>query len=283
MDDNLLGRNIQHLREIYGETLDVLGTEVGFAKSTIKGYESGVRKPDPETLKAIAEHYGKTVDELLHTDLTGLEKITFTLDSLSQVISLQDTILPLFTPEEYMGNEHFKKGVTYCQRILSSFSNGEILRGSIIADVFQEFSAALEQIEEPEVVANVIWSVFFWWSQIIDVKQALAMQNKLLSKKLSVMDTMKAKRNEPEAVKEKKVDFLTDFDDLLNELIKALKSEECWSDLADYYLALRYLVGLIDTDCSVEMNSAVGMQMMLSFARLDNKYAHTFLETCKSA
>lgn len=39
MDDNLLGRNIQHLREIYGETLEALGVEVGFAKSKIKGYE----------------------------------------------------------------------------------------------------------------------------------------------------------------------------------------------------------------------------------------------------
>ena len=94
MDDNLLGRNIKHLRIIHGETLDVLGNTIGFAKSTIKGYESGVRKPDPETLKAIAEHYGKTIDELLHTDLTGLEKISFNLDSPKKVVALQEAILP---------------------------------------------------------------------------------------------------------------------------------------------------------------------------------------------
>lgn len=282
MDDNLLGRNIKHLRIIHGETLDVLGNTIGFAKSTIKGYESGVRKPDPETLKAIAEHYGKTIDELLHTDLTGLEKISFNLDSPKKVVALQEAMLPLFTHEEYMCDEHFKQGIEYCQHILSAFSKGDTLRGSIIVDVFQEFMVALKQIEKPEVVANIIWSIFIWWSQIIDINQAFAMQNKLLSKKLTYMEMKRAKHNEPVEVKEKKAGFISDFDELLNELIKALKSDEEWSDLADYYLALRYVVGMIDTGYSVEMNMAIGIQMMLSFARCDNKYARSFLKSCSS-
>lgn len=53
-DNNLLGRNIQRLREIHGDTLVELGAAIGFAKSTIKGYENGSRKPDPDTLKTIA-------------------------------------------------------------------------------------------------------------------------------------------------------------------------------------------------------------------------------------
>ena len=46
MDDNQLGRNIQHLRIIYNETLDGLGSVIHCAKSTVKGYENGSRKPD---------------------------------------------------------------------------------------------------------------------------------------------------------------------------------------------------------------------------------------------
>lgn len=59
--DNQLGKNIQHLREMCGETLDDLGEVIHFARSTVKGYENGSRKPDPQTLKSIAKHYGKTV------------------------------------------------------------------------------------------------------------------------------------------------------------------------------------------------------------------------------
>lgn len=41
MDDNQLGRNIQHLRRIHGETLEELGKVIISAKSTVKGYENG--------------------------------------------------------------------------------------------------------------------------------------------------------------------------------------------------------------------------------------------------
>ncbi len=47
-----------------------------------------------------------------------------------------------------------------------------------------------------------------------------------------------------------------------------LLPEQEWSDLADYYLALQYIVGMVDTDLSSEMNSVVGTQMMLSFMTL---------------
>ena len=74
MDDNQLGRNIQHLRIIHKETLEELGGSIHCAKSTVKGYENGSRK-NLQTLQLLAAHYNKPVDELLYTDLTGLESI----------------------------------------------------------------------------------------------------------------------------------------------------------------------------------------------------------------
>jgi hypothetical protein len=62
------------------------------------------------------------------------------------------------------------------------------------------------------------------------------------------------------------------------ELLKALKSSLDLTELADYYLALRYVVSMIDTGLSSEMNIAVGMQMMLSFMQLGNPYALHFVE-----
>ena len=46
MVENQLGKNIRHLREINGETLEDLGSKVFLSKTTISGYESGRRKPD---------------------------------------------------------------------------------------------------------------------------------------------------------------------------------------------------------------------------------------------
>lgn len=65
-------------------------------------------------------------------------------------------------------------------------------------------------------------------------------------------------------------------------MLKALKSEQEWSDLADYYLALHYVVGMVDNNLSTEMNSAVGMQMMLSFMTLGNSHAFSFFKAYHS-
>ena len=39
--ENQLGKNIRHLREINGETLEDLGSKVFLSKTTISGYETG--------------------------------------------------------------------------------------------------------------------------------------------------------------------------------------------------------------------------------------------------
>lgn len=282
MDDNQLGRNIQHLRIIYSETLDELGSIIHCAKSTVKGYENGTRKPDLQTLQLLSAHYNKPVDELLYTDLTGSENISIDLNSPAHTTELLSVILPLYCSEEAMKNSHFKSGYDLSQRLLEAFSNAEVLSGNVIVRIFESFVKATEGSETPEAVANLVWSVFVWWSQMFDTSKLLLLQNKLLSKKLSIKDYMSLKATEDVSITEKKAGFISDFDEIVTEALKALKSEQEWSDLADYYLALRYVVGMVDTDLSAAMNSEVGMQMMLSFMTLGNSHAFTFCKTCLS-
>ncbi len=282
MDDNQLGRNIQHLRIIHNETLDELGSIIHCAKSTVKGYENGSRKPDLQTLQLLSAHYNKPVDELLYTDLTGLEIISIDLNSPAHTTELLRVILPLYSSEEAMKNPNFKNGYDLSQRLLEAFSNAEVLSGSVIARIFEAFVKATDESESPEAVANLVWSVFVCWSHIADTNKLLTLQNKLLSKKLSIKDYMSLKDTEDSSIIEKKAGFVSYIDDTITEALKALKSKQEWSDLADYYLALRYVVGMVDTDLTTEMNSAVGMQMMLSFRTLGNSYAFTFCKACLS-
>ena len=269
MKDNQLGRNIKRLREIHAETLDELGAVIHCAKSTVKGYENGSRKPDLQTLQAIGMHYNKTVDELMNTDLTDLGDITLDLNSLSGMIRLINVIVPLYSSDKAMENDNFRKGYELAQRLLDGFSKAEVMQGNIIVRIFESFITAAEESESPESVANLMWSIFIWWTQMYyDPDQMLSLQNKMLSKKLTFKDYMKLRDTEDAKTKEKRESFIKDFDEIINVTLRALKSEQEWSDLADYYLALRYVVGMVDTELTYEMNSAVGMQMMLSFMTL---------------
>ena len=283
MKDNQLGRNIKHLREMYAETLDELGAVIHCAKSTVKGYENGSRKPDLQTLQAIGMHYNKTVDELMNTDLTDLGDLTLDLNSLSGMIQLINVIVPLYRSDKAMENDNFRKGYELAQRLLDGFSKAEVMSGNIIVRIFESFITAAEESESPESVANLMWSIFIWWTQMYDPDQMLSLQNKMLSKKLTFKDYMKLRDTEDVKTKEKRASFIKDFDEIINVTLRALKSEQEWSDLADYYLALRYVVGMVDTELTYEMNSAVGMQMMLSFMTLGNDLAFKFCDTCLSA
>lgn len=111
-----------------------------------------------------------------------------------------------------------------------------------------------------------------------DTNQILSLQNKMLSKKLSFKDYMKLRDTEDESIIEKRVSFLTDIEEVVITALKALKSEQDWSDLADYYLALRYVLCMVDNELPNEMNAAIGRQMMLSFMDMGNSHAFTFFK-----
>ena len=277
MDDNQLGRNIKHLREMHAETLEELGTVLHCAKSTVKGYENGSRKPDLQTLQIIASHYNKPVDELLHTDLTDLGELTLDMNSVSGMLEILNVMLPLYCSDAAMKNDSFKKGYELSRRLLDGFEKAEILPGSLIGRIFEAYLTAADESEQPEAFANIMWCIFVWWTQIYDTDQLLSLQNKQLSKKLTFKDYMKLRDTESIEIKEKRKGFISDFEEVITGVLRSLKTEMEWSDLADYYLALRYIVGMVDTDLSNEMNSSVGMQMMLSFMTLGNDLA--FKET----
>lgn len=276
MDDNQLGRNIQHLRKMHNETLEEVGNVIHCAKSTVKGYENGKRKPDLQTLQSLAAHYNKPIDELIHTDLTGLESVSIDLNSSSHMVDLLRVILPIYSSEEALKNQNFKTAYDLSQKMLDGFSNAEILPGNMIFRIFEAYIAAVDELESPEALANLVWSIFVWWFQIYDTNKLLSLQNKLLLKKLSFKDYMKLRDTEDASIRVKRVSFIADFNEIIVKGLKILKSEQKWSDLADYYLALRYAIGMVDTGLSPEMNATVGIQMMLSFMALGNSHAFTF-------
>jgi len=66
--------------------------------------------------------------------------------------------------------------------------------------------------------------------------------------------------------------------DPICEMLTLVKKSHDWSDLADYYLALRYVWNLVDNDLGWEFNRRIGVEMMNSFVSVENMYALRFLE-----
>ena len=278
MDETVLGKNIQYMRELHGETLEELGSVLYMAKSTIKDYESGRRNPNQETIKKISQYFGKTVDEMLNAKLYELEKFDST--EIVDIDVLQDVfyqILPLVESKEAYENDSFSKGMVIIKKMLNSFRKGDTVKGLVISEAMECFAEAVEAGVH-EAVANMLWCIFFLWSeQYTDLDALKKFQSRVVAKQVDWKEMIYETKRNAKKTEKRKMEFVEDFDCILNELIGELKGMEKWASLGDYYLALRYVLGMVETDFSNEMNQAVGMQMMQSFAHIGNEYALEYL------
>lgn len=98
--------------------------------------------------------------------------------------------------------------------------------------------------QAPEAVANLVWSIFLWWSQINDIQKMLALQNKLQSNRIDMKGVIQEYQETQRTaeVSEKKQAFLQDFKEMITEAIKALKSDTEWAelDLSKYFDTLNH-------------------------------------------
>jgi len=203
--------SIKHLRTIHGETLQELGEAVDFKLTTIKNYENGARQPDHQTLQALAKHYGKTVDELLHSDLSELGPIKFSIDGSEDIAKMMEILFPLSCSDKALKNPSFKKGYDSCRSIVDAFSRNEGVYGRIIPGCFEAFGQAADDSDIPEAIANMIWLIFVLWSQITDEEVMKAVESLLYPRKKKppfVKSFLNAKANESEETKKKRQDFI---------------------------------------------------------------------------
>ena len=123
---------------------------------------------------------------------------------------------------------------------------------------------------------------FLEWTQIYDENTLNVYQSLIFPgrRNASLKDFLNLRVKESDEIKQRRESFIQDMDGVVVNLLNALKSDFEWMELADYYLALRYLISMVDTGLSTEMNSTIGMQMMLSFLQLGNPYAFRLVEMC---
>ena len=65
-----------------------------------------------------------------------------------------------------MRNNRFRSAYHLCEKVLEAFTKGEILNGHIVVDILDCFLHTIDETEAPEAVANLMWVIFLWWTQI---------------------------------------------------------------------------------------------------------------------
>ena len=282
-----IAKNIRDIRKAHGETQSDLAETINVSEKAVGNYETGTRQPDMQTIQAIAEHYGFPVDRLINEDFSQMDfKLsTLTWEKAMEVMAIQ---FPIVCSDKAMEEPNFAEGYKRTQEIWSKVKEGQsgIMR-SFIESAFQKYEdAIIDNNNLVEAVANTLWLTFLVYALMPD-EHSVKMGEAVLFGKALKRDFVKnyvLKDSNPISKEnaENKRAYVADSQETVIALIRILKESGEYADLADYYMALRYVIGMVANDYSDDLNKTIGMEMLLSFAELGNKYVIRYFKAVKS-
>jgi len=281
-----IGKSIRNLRNAFGETQEELGNVLGRSKSAISMFESGERQVDNIDIQKIAFHYGIPVDVFLSVDFSGIEipNSFFTNENLSLIT---ESSFPFVSSEKALENPCFARGYSLTKEIMLEIENsGDFLDGKYVF-ALDAYSEALEKSSVPEAVVNMLCLIFLKFAGTSNAdtdKLADALERNISDGKKGLSKYLL--RYEGDAYEELykyKKEYAESIRADVRRYIKALKKTREYSDIADYYLALGQMIGLLDEGFGDEVNRCNGFEKMFSFAKVGNQYASDFLRSLASA
>ncbi len=281
-----IAKNIRDIRKAHGETQKDLATAINVSESAIANYETCQRQPDIQILQAIAEHYSFPVDRLINEDFS---KMDFKLSTMTweKMIDTLEIQLPIICSDKALQEPNFaeayKRTIEIWNRIKKG--NSQILRG-FIESTFEYYEEAIINSEVVEAVANTLWLTFVMFALMPDEHSAkmgeAVLYGKALDKKFVKQYVLKDSYPISEQNLQNKRAYVEDSQETVVTLIRFLKESDEYADLADYYTALRYVIGMVANEYSDDMNKTIGIEMLLSFAQLGNKYVIRYLKAVKN-
>ena len=278
-----LGKNIKALRKAFGETQEELGKYLHLEKNTISSYENGTRNIDQQKLEMIAKHYSVSLEELLNSDLSFMEKIKVSVDP-NLFFKKTEWVLPIIYSEKAMENKNFKIAYNLHKAIYEDFQNDKFDSVKNIDQMFNEYKIAYsDENSKYPAAANYI-ALYFLLCMVINVPEniidpsAIVIQAAAKDKRIkNLIDFIDF--DFMEECREAKALLLDDeILETIHEMKGELKHSQDFSDLADYYLALEYVYGNVDNKLRIGFNQRIGLEMISCFMSVGNQYAKNFVD-----
>lgn len=309
---SIFSENIKHLRKEYGMTQGDLVEVLNYGSATtVSNWEKeGGSEPSFETLKRIAKVFHVSIDDLLKRDLTS-KKYKFCPPNIAECIyRLQFPVLSIEDIGPIDGDDidvifaSMKKDIDpitsmKSTEILSVFQRARAKHLSIlqsilsvsespvlsfdeldnrIADVEDLYEEAEEEDESLKFVVgfNKISLHFLESYKLMELgymhddSAVLHYKKKMRPYRASIPQGLMDSKSALALLRE-----LNDNEtqDEIMAFLKDAKQKREWYQYADYFLALRYLVGAVDSDRPISALIDIGQDMMKSIARVGNPHA----------
>lgn len=287
--ENHVGKNIRSLRDFHGEKLEDLAFCLDIDVSDISRYENGKRYPNHKTLEKIARHYSITLDELIYEDFSRLHNDLLQFTKPQKINEISDLLFPIVCSEKALRDELFQKAYTIHIRMFENLKKGISYSEKEMEECLAYYGNSCQKNSTPEAFANLCsWNIFFAFCLFLQSNSNIKYGIELLhEKKCSEKDFFKIycmpsfdETEDSEAESHDKL--LSQWEELEERivfLIRKLKESQIYADLAEYDIALLYVLGLVKNQLTFEMNKKIGTEMMQTFHFFGNPYAEAYVKS----
>ena len=270
------GKNLRAVRLMSGETLAEVAESVDVAKTTIAMYERGERTPSLDILKALAAHFGISIDYLVR--VVDLEDAVPKKNQYKQeenptaIKDYVESLFPLVLDEQSEGNKTYEEAASLAKKTQECFEKHGRVEAELLEKCVILFAKAFK--ESPEyATCGYIWSILFlWWTGYFEFFKKLQTEKDYSYLRLS--DFYKEKSEDYQKLKKGVLDIQGET---MLEFLDYARHTSNLKEIGEYYYALWYLLDLADGGLPADINAVVGAQLMHDQYRLGNPYAQRLL------
>ena len=203
------GKNLRAVRLMAGETLAEVAESVDVAKTTIAMYERGERTPSLDILKALAAHFGISIDYLVRVvDLEDAVPKKNQYKQEENPTAMKDyveALFPLVLDDQSEGNKTYEEAASLAKDALECFEKHGRVEAERLEKCVILFAKAFK--ESPEyATCGYIWSILFlWWTRYFEFFKKL--QNEKDYSYLRLSDFYKEKSEDYQKLKKGVLDI----------------------------------------------------------------------------
>lgn len=284
----LTKKNIKILCNLFWNSTDMLVTKLNLSPADVNDIFSD--KPiSRDLLDRISKLFPISAEAIESIDLSYLDKNNMKLTAITDNLSL---VFPICSSDKAMENPDFAKAYKTHKKILTLWEKNRLSDRKKLSKLmdsltyYDDISIESSPIEACVNYLSFIFLILFYTKGIELLthymncrEQSPAVFDIIMQLRPDIKEEIDKLKNEDFEEEKPFQDLIKDpeYEEELNKVLKLLKKSKKWTDLADYYVALQFVLSAIDNHFTPEQNKEFGFILMSKYKELGNIYAANFL------
>ena len=275
-----IAENIKYYRDFFGLTQEEFAKKIGVERTAITNYENGTRTPTLECAVKIAKCFNISLNNLVFSNNLNNDKLSDFYNPLSKYTEFISKNFSLKDSTSALVDDRFKNAYREHKLILNGIKKqknyGDIDR------VCEEYLAVWNESKTIEAVINTLsllslfFLAFLFNGNYFNMSKQCVSNGYINTKTLKDHYLVTGADKFDDIIQKYRKKIIEKYSPLFLDMLKELKQNPNWSDLADYYSIFYSCLNIDNEDID---RFDLFCEFLSLYEKMGNKYVKDFLAT----